>query len=66
MDNGTFTGTKTLDTWAKTLRTDRRRDGWYRTGNEDTETAGRADDVDGGQPKSDTLRDYWEDYGYSS
>ena len=64
--NGTYTGTKTPDTWAQTVRADRGRDGWDYAGTRYTGETGRAVDVDGGQSESDALRDYWEDYGYPS
>ena len=64
--NGTFTGTKTFDTWAQTVRTDRGRDGWDHAGARYTGETGRADDVDGGASGRDTSGDYWEDDGYFS
>ena len=64
--NDTNTSTETLDTWAETVRSDTGRNDWDHAGYGHTGETRQADALDGGESESDSIGNYWNNYGYSS
>ena len=64
--HGIDEGTKTLDTWVETVRNDVGGHGGNFAGLENGGTTVSNDALDDGEYDSDTVGDYWENYGYST